>query len=240
MDLPTDQRVAAAGNNAWWCEAVCRGHGALTTFHPYAWVSATRTPAGYPDAVTLYDRVDADTLLGQVDASPGCSVKDSFAALDLAADGFTVLFRAEWIHRPAGGSAGRTALRWQAVDSPAALRHWALAHGGGDVFHPALLADPSVVVLAAHDGAGRLAAGVVGNHTGAMVGLSNLFAVTADPHEAWTGAVAALSARFPGLPLVGYEQGDDLAAARRAGFRPAGDLCVWLKPGEAMRDLAAR
>ena len=42
-------------------------------------------------------------------------------------------------------------------------------------------------------------------------------------------AVAAVSARFPGLPLVGYEHGDSLAAARRAGFSPIGPLRVWLR-----------
>jgi hypothetical protein len=32
---------------------------------------------------------------------------------------------------------------------------------------------------------------------------------------------------FPGLPLVGYECGYELAAAHRAGFETVGPLRVW-------------
>ena len=32
---------------------------------------------------------------------------------------------------------------------------------------------------------------------------------------------------FPGLPLVGYEHGNDLAAAKLAGFETVDPLRVW-------------
>jgi hypothetical protein len=35
---------------------------------------------------------------------------------------------------------------------------------------------------------------------------------------------------FPGLPLVGYERGDDLERARRVGFEEVGPLRVWAHP----------
>jgi hypothetical protein len=38
-----------------------------------------------------------------------------------------------------------------------------------------------------------------------------------------------LRATIPDLPLVGYEIGEDLSAAHRAGFRSIGPLRVWLK-----------
>jgi hypothetical protein len=110
------------------------------------------------------------------------------------------------------------------------LRIWAAAHGGGVVFRPALLDDPSVAVLLATDAVGRLVAGGIGNRSRSVVGLSNLFTVSADPHEAWAGAVAALSGVFPRLPLVGYERGEDLAAAHAAGFTSVGSLRVWRNP----------
>ena len=99
--------------------------------------------------------------------------------------------------------------------------------GGGAVFRPALVDDPAVAVLLATDGGGSLAAGAIGNRSRTVLGLSNLFTVSADPDEAWAGAVAALSAMFPGLPLVGYERGKDLAAAHRAGLTSVGRLRVW-------------
>jgi hypothetical protein len=221
---------AAARNNAEWCDLVCRTHGAATAFHADAWVTATRSPPGYPDAVTLDRSVAADGLLARVDSSTGCSVKDSFASLDLSGDGFGVLFEAEWIHCPVpSGAPAGGALRWRAVETVDELQAWAFAHGGGSVFRPALLDDPDVAVLLATDSGGNVAAGAIGNRSRTVVGLSNLYSVSADPDEAWSGAVAALAAAFPGLPLVGYERGEDLAAAHRAGFTGIGPLRVLLR-----------
>lgn len=226
---PEDPRVlAAARNNAEWCDLVCRTHGAATAFHPDAWVSATRSPPGYPDSVTLHGWAVAADLLTQVDRSPGCSVKDSFASLDLSGSGFDVLFDAEWIHRPAPAATDIGVLRWSVVETLDELRAWTAAHEAGAVLRPALLDDPAVMVLLATDAGGNVAAGVIGNRSRTVVGLSNLFTVSADPDEAWAGAVAALSAVFPGLPLVGYECGEDLTAAHRAGFTSVGRLRVWL------------
>lgn len=87
--------VAAARNNADWCDLVCRTYGLVTTFHADAWVTATRAPTAYPDAITLTRSAVADDLLARIDRSPGCSVKDSFASLDLSGSGFQVLFHAE-------------------------------------------------------------------------------------------------------------------------------------------------
>ena len=46
-----------------------------------------------------------------------------------------------------------------------------------------------------------------------------------DP-DAGLRAVAALR---PGLPIVGYERGEDLAAARRAGFTVLAPLRIWAR-----------
>jgi hypothetical protein len=226
-DADDPRALAAARNNAEWCDLVCRTHGAATAFHAHAWLTATRSPSAYPDAVTLHRSAAVDDLLTLIDGSTGCSVKDSFASLDLSGSGFEVLFDAEWIYRPATATAGVGALSWKVVETVDELRVWAAAHGGGVVFHPALLHDPAVAVLSATDAAERLAAGVIGNRSRGVIGLSNLFTVSADPDEAWAGAVAALSRVFPGLPLVGYERGEDLAAAHRAGFTGVGQLRVW-------------
>jgi hypothetical protein len=258
--------LEAARNNAEWCDLVCRTHGGATAFHTDAWVTATRSPPAYPDAVTLHGSAVADDILALIDRSSGCSVKDSFASLDLSGSGFDVLFEAEWIHRPAAAPVPTDRLRWRVVKTVDELQAWASAHGGGAVFRPALLDDPTVAILSATDvdggpgtdvggalvtnvdgdlatdvdrdlaGAGwadsggphRLVAGAIGNRSQTVVGLSNLFTVSAAPDEAWAGAVATLSAVFPGLPLVGYEQGEDLVAALRAGFTSAGSLRVWV------------
>jgi hypothetical protein len=88
-------------------------------------VNARRTPPYYPDAVTLDRSAVGERILERVDTSPGCSVKDSFASLDLSSAGFRVLFEAEWIQRtPGRPTLGGTALRWSRVREDAALIAW--------------------------------------------------------------------------------------------------------------------
>jgi hypothetical protein len=208
----------AARNNADWCDLVCRTNGLATAFDADAWVCLRRSPPFYPDAVTLAPTAGT-AWLARIDSTPGCSVKDSFARLDLSGDGFRVLFEATWIHRPP--SAGATT--WRAVRRPGELRAFAAAHGAGDTFRPALLTDPTTVVVYGDSG------GAIGNRSGDVVGFSNFFTTGPDVDRAWAEAVAAVSGAFPGLPLVGYEHGDSLAAALRAGFSPIGPLRVWLR-----------
>ena len=57
-------------------------------------------------------------MLKRVEDGPGCSVKDSFAVLDLKSSGFHVLFEATWIRRPAAAQAGPAAtLDWRGVQN---------------------------------------------------------------------------------------------------------------------------
>src|SRR4029453_8386292 len=139
----------------------------------------------------------------------------------LAAVRFEVPCAAEWIHRPAAPPTdGPT---W---DETADFGAWETGH----VFRPGLLSDPGVTFLRGAEGGG------IANVTGPVVGLSNLFAA-GDPQRAWACAVRSVAARHPGLQMVGYERGDDLVAAHRAGFRSTGPLRIWMKPG--MRERAA-
>lgn len=203
----------AVHNNAKWCDLVCRAN--LGEFTPLAWTAKSRTPPYYPDAVTLAPSATAADILPRIDTTAGCSVKDSFATLDL--EGFEVLFTATWItcHAVAAPSA------WTVVRDPETLRtaDFGLEH---------LPVDDSVVVLGHLDG-DRWLGGAIANVTGEVVGLSNLFAA-GDLDDAWSGATAAIATRFPASRIVGYEHGDDLAAALRHGYKALGDLRVWVKP----------
>lgn len=226
---------AAARDNAEWCDAVVRGHGPAGAFGPDCWTSARRTPPLYPDAVTLAPGASGPALLAAVDtAGPGCSVKDSFADLDLTGDGFAVLFEARWIHRPAAtpAPAGGAHLEWSAVTGGAGLAEWEVAWAGEEgtgLFHPGL-PGRGALFLAGRAG-GRIVAGAVAHRgSGGVVGLSNVFAHDdAGTGAAWAGALTEVAARRPGLPVVGYESGDDLDAAVEAGFTPIGPLRVWLQ-----------
>ncbi|MEV5596238.1 hypothetical protein [Streptomyces sp. NPDC052496] len=236
---------AAARNNAEWCEAVCRAHGLRGDFGDSAWASPRRTPPLYPDAVTLTDRVSTSAgLLDRIDtASPGCSVKDSFACLDLTPAGFEVLFEAQWIHRPAHVPAPTpsvppaTHITWDVITSPGDLPAWAAAWGaeagGCGPFRPELLADDATRFLRARSADGRVLAGAVATLSRDVVGLSNVFTASEatahglDSRNSWAGCLSAVAVRWPGLPVVGYESGADLEAAVASGFRPVGPLRVW-------------
>jgi hypothetical protein len=226
-------RAAAARNNAGWCASVCRSHGITGTFGATAWWSSLRPPPYYPDAITLRQGAVPADFLTEIDTmSPGCSVKDSFAELDLTSSGFAELFTAQWIHRQAGLQAPQAPARRSArVVTAAQLRDWQRAWPGGDetqdVFRPALLDDPSVLVLAVYDGEDRCG-GVILNRGAGLVGLSNLFAVgRGDAAAIWSAAISAAASHFPGLPLVGYEHADDLVPALASGFVPVGALRIW-------------
>jgi hypothetical protein len=237
MKTPNPSMVrAAARNNAEWCAAMSRSHGVEGEAGEQAWTAPARTPPYYPDAVTLVPGAAPDALLARIDtAAPGASVKDSFADLDLTRAGFQVLFEARWIHRPANEPAGTPGLAWEVADDANALRAWTLAwddgNGDADLFRPELLDDPATSVLAGHSGDGRVVAGAVVSRGGRVAGISNVFAHHDGPDTVWSDLPAVVHSLFPALPLVGYEHGDDLAAAVRHGFEPMGPLRIWTHPG---------
>jgi len=90
------------------------------------------------------------------------------------------------------------------------------------------LEDPTVRILERRDG-DHVLAGAIASRSGRVVGVSNVFTLAEPPDEVWSQLSDLVSRCFPGLPLVGYEQGADLAAARSAGFSVIGPLRVWVR-----------
>lgn len=222
----------AARNNAEWCDVFCGTHGICGRFDPDAWTSSERTPALYPDAVTLVQGCSVDRLLARVDRSAGCSIKDSFGALDLSEAGFEVLFTAEWLWQEPPDDVGEPS-GWSTVVDARELAKWELAWGGAGpraaFFRDGLLADARVNVLARYDG-DSIVGGAIANRSRTAIGLSNVFDAEGDTESAWTSAATIARSRFAPMPVVGYDTGEPLAAARRAGFRPIGDLVIWTNP----------
>ncbi|MFF7360879.1 hypothetical protein [Streptomyces sp. NPDC008125] len=137
---------------------------------------------------------------------------------------------------------------------------WDDGDGNAGLFRPALLDDPDTFLLAAHAPDGRITAGAVASRSGgvagdgvagddalgggvpgegsvllpgegSVLGLSNVFARDGGADTAWPGALEAAHRLFPGLPVVGYEHGEDLDTALRHGFTATGPLRVWLHHG---------
>lgn len=228
-------RTPAATNNAEWCDLVCRSHGARTRFEDDAWTSETRTPAYYPDAVTLVPDPSVPDLMARIDVSAGCSIKDSFASLDLVPEGFRVLFDAQWMVRESTARQPTVASeRWERVRTPAALATWEHAWRGGEgpegIFRVELLDHGSVAVLASIADE-RVVAGAILYRSSTVVGISNFFADPLLGSDGWSGCLAFADSLFPASTFVGYESGDALVAARRHGFETTGPLRVWVNEG---------
>lgn len=251
MELSSTQhaelRDAAVRNNAVWCDAVCRAHELPTAADSLLWRCLGTPPPFYPSAVTVADQAPSQLALIKTLVAAGLpdgwAIKDSYAALDLAPLGFGELFAATWIglapDQPLPDSAGE--LRWSTVGDAATLARWEAAWRGEPgnsaaspserVFRPVLLHDAAIRIIAGWRG-DAIVAGAIANQSGAVVGVSNLFLPADQSTAIRAGAVAAVRAQFPGLALVGYEAGDDLAAMREVGFAELGPLRIWLRPGD--------
>ena len=154
------------------------------------------SPRLYPDAVTLVPRLVAGVVLKPIDTSPGCSVKDSFADLDLSAHGFIVVLDAQWIFRAPVLPPTGPRLGWQLITSDEDLERWAVAADLEGIICPELIRGPTVRVLGVRD-EHVVTAGAIINQSGAAVGLSNVFTTAATRVSVWRDLPAAIGDVFP-------------------------------------------
>ena len=229
---------AAVANNASWCDAVCRSHGYPGTFSTRLWSSTRHRLRFYPNVITLHPGVSAPEVLAVAAPSQpsgiedSLAVKDSFARLDLAPAGLRLLAEASWIARDDSRHDGAgDGLAWEKVTSPGELTDWEAAWAGrrggaSPVFRPGLLSDGRCTVLACRQD-GAIIAGAIVYAAGAAAGISNVFTAGLSPDRLWAGVQWAVAGLHPRLPIVGYEEGVSLEAARQAGFDVLGSLRVW-------------
>ena len=79
-------------------------------------------------------------------STPGCSVKDSFSALDLRRAGFRVLFDATWMARTGAVADDALPNRWSRVTDAQVLERWRRASGCD--LDDSLLDRDEIVILA--------------------------------------------------------------------------------------------
>jgi hypothetical protein len=234
----SDAVARCVRNSLHWYEAIFRTHGLHGEIVDGLWMTHGEPPPYYSRAMTLAASPIEPHLAVLRDLRSELparwSIKDSFAALDLAPLGFEPLFDADWISRdplPLARSE-RDDVAWRRVTSTAELDGWETTwRDNGSptdrrVFQPALLADPTVALFAAYAG-DVLIAGCAANRSADAVGFSNFFVADGDDEDLAAGALAAVSAFGDGVPVVGYEWGDALERAQRLGFDVVGPLRVW-------------
>jgi hypothetical protein len=231
----TEPKELAAWNNAVWCDAVCRAHGRPGTFRKAVWATQHAVPPFFPNAVTLGGAEASTTHAAAVQELiaarlPGAwAVKDSFCTLDLHRHGFSLLFEAEWIYRPASRPHPDDRLdgvHWVRVTEAEELAAWEVAwradqepfEGWPRLFPDRLLTNGDIAVIAAVR-KDEIVAGAVGSRSGVVVGLSNLFLPREEARDFRAGCLAQVIDTFPGLPIVGYDRGEALADRGRPGSR---------------------
>ena len=203
---------------------MCFAHGTVGRFLVHTWVNAEPVPRFYPNVVTLttgeadiVEQRQTVRILLKSNLPGRWAVKDSFNTLDIARLGFDVLFEANWIRL----AQPKAAMMLSGLS-------WERAKPGGEAFPASLFSDENFVMFSGSRNGAVVAGGTL-YHSDGVVGISN---VSADADEApvvWRDLAALAASTFPGVPLVGYESGDELKAARKAGFELGDPLRIWVK-----------
>jgi hypothetical protein len=218
---------------------VCFAHGTVGRFLVHTWVNAEPVPRFYPNVVTLTTgEADADEqrqIIEMLKSSnlPGrWAVKDSFKSLDLRRPGFDVLQEANWIRKTEPETTPKS-WRGQGGSSSTMVSglSWERAKSGGEAFPATLFSDENFAMFAGRRG-GKVVAGGTFYKADGVVGLSNVVADADESPAVWRDLAILAASTFPGLPVVGYESGDELKAARKAGFTVGDPLRIWVRARE--------
>jgi hypothetical protein len=218
-------RVAVDASIGWY-EDIFAIHGIRSRLEDGLWSCDGAPPPLHSDLVAVEPTVSRASVDAALAGRPTWGFKDSFATVEPAAPGGRLLFGATWIHHP-GADGGRGPSAWRRIGDATELAAWNAGWDTADVLLPAVLDRAHFAVLA-RMGATGIEAGAVARLGSGAVDLSNVHGVDGRAVD-WEELVAAVGARFPGRPLVGYEAGDDLQASLGAGFRAVGELRVWAR-----------
>lgn len=242
MDL-TQKLSCAIEANVHWYDALCEAHAVPGERHAAYWINRHVMPPYMSNLITLTDGADADAQVAAIRAlragEVGCGVKDSFQCLRLDELGMKVLFQAEWVFRPADVPLADTdtGVAWRVVQTAEELREWERTWRGVpdnvddapqlEVFRESLLHRSDFRFLLGEH-AGQNVAVAALNRSRRAVGLSNVFSATLEPRLLYPGCAKHACAIFPGVPIVGYEREQHLAAALATGFEAVHGLSVWV------------
>ena len=142
-----------------------------------------------------------------------------------------MLFDAHWITSPPHpDKAWSVPSDWTQITDPDGLGLWEEAwcddRGPRGLFLPELLSHGIVVLGRIKND--RVIAGGILSRSAHVAGVSNVYTRAGDASETWSGLAQCARARFPDLPLIGYEGGEELIHAQSSGFYAAGPLRVWI------------
>ena len=217
----------AVDNNIAWCQLVSAAFGKPSFTTDKVWGLHTTAPLYYPELITTSRTTIEEDILEFLKLDHICSLKDSYATLQLEPLGFQLLIEAEWICHPSVNEQKPESCQWSIVQTEKEFERWTKMTGLENSIPVDLLANEGVKIFYrdAPDGF----AGFIANVAADAVGISNVFSSGMDNVELWRAIPQAVSTEFPGLLLVGYEEGDSLSVACSSGWTSIGPLRVWIK-----------
>lgn len=215
----------AVYNNIIWCGMVCESHGVTQTSREGIWGLHSKAPEFYPDIITSSKQIMSEQVMDFIGNREVTGIKDSFSTLNMTPWGFRILFEAKWIYHKPVFNATLDETEWKAISSADEFAQWTAASELQNVIKPNLLERKDVKIFM-KESKGELS-GFIANLGANVVGVSNVFSNS--KQKIWPDIVSVVSVYFPGIPLVGYESGDDLNAALSSGWTALGPLRVWIK-----------
>jgi hypothetical protein len=218
---------SAALNNAEWCGMVLTAHGIASTKTAGLWQALAQPIPLYPGLVTLQpdSQPQVETTLAR---NPHIdSVKDSFADLDLCAQGFRILLDGAWMLAPVSHAAPA-----RPITTDAGFARWNRAWLGEQSGDPTIKPFPDSLrhhpEIHFAETATTPASGAILNRSAGVIGLTNTFG----PHPL-PPLVALAQTLAPGLPLLLWASGPLQSKARDAGFTHLGPMRVWLRDAQS-------
>lgn len=244
IPIHSDEEKAwlCAANNADLYQMVFRAHGRPDRRTGTFWSSDAIAPPYYSNMTTLDPNgvadqfVEIERLTDRLGRRP--SLKDGFSTLDLTGKGFRLLFTASWVWAEPCGTPACSAQGWERVRDATALNRWERAWNeagspsDANIFPPSLLSEPDLHIYGRSTGH-SFDAGCIVNRSSQTVGVSNIFSLFDTPPAFRDAVLLAGNAFSPDLPLVGYDHGIALDELLKLGFKPVGQLRVWLPEADA-------
>jgi hypothetical protein len=240
MNRPKTTRAIL--NSIRWYETIFAAHGLTSMTDERVWHSYETPPPFHSNLVVLSPltrQAKIEACISEIEKRlhpTSWSIKDSYAVLDLASLGFSMLFQADWIWRdPVLDTMPLldSRLSWTKLTSPSSMAEWEDAWSGNtkNQFRqfPDSLFNRSDYAFFAGRLQGKIVAGGIANRSLGVVGLSNIFSPTDLLEDTWQALATSISINFPKTPIVGYERGTNLSIAKRAGFESIGKLRVWCR-----------
>jgi hypothetical protein len=211
-------------NNILWCGTVSEMHGASRKMSGNIWGLSSGAPRFYPDIITSSKDVLTQEVIDFIGKREIFSLKDSYSNLELVPYGFKILFEAEWIyHEPIHGeSKGQ---EWRIIQTEKELLEWASICDLQDIMKRDIIKKSDVKIFINWE----KQTSFIANLGADVVGISNVFSKVPPNEELWVNISQIVSTKFPGLPMVGYEHGQDLLYALSSGWKSLGPLRVWIK-----------